>query len=70
MAFTFDKLYSFDNSQISVGGITFDQVSDSLEYKKEKGIYYLGELLDYDAPCGGYNLMWAIATGLHVSNKM
>lgn len=70
MTFTFDELYDFDNSQISVGGIPFNQLTNSLEYKKEKGVYFLGELLNYDAPCGGYNLMWAIATGLHVSNKM
>ena len=70
MTFTFDELYEFDDSQISVGGIKFDQLTDSLEYKKEKGVYFLGELLNYDAPCGGYNLMWAIATGLYVANKM
>ena len=70
MTMTFDKLYDFDNSQISVGGITFDQLNESLESKKEKGIYFLGELLDYDAPCGGHNLMWAIATGLFLSEKI
>lgn len=68
LSFTFDKLYGFENSQISVGGIKLDEISDKLESKKEKGIYFLGELLDIDAPCGGYNLMWAIGSGLYLSD--
>ena len=68
LSFTFDKLYGFDNSQISVGGVKLNQLSDELESKKEKGIYFIGELIDVDAPCGGYNLMWAIGSGLYLSN--
>ena len=68
LSFTFDKLYGFENSQISVGGIKLDEINDKLESKKEKGIYFLGELLDVDAPCGGYNLMWAIGSGLYLSD--
>lgn len=70
LPFTFQELYGFDYSQISVGGIDFNELSPSLESLKEEGIYFLGELLDYDAPCGGYNLMWAIGTGLYLSEKM
>ena len=28
------------------------------------GLYVVGEALDVDAPCGGYNLHWAWASGL------
>ena len=28
------------------------------------------ELLDYDAPCGGHNIMWAIGSALYLSDKM
>ncbi len=28
------------------------------------GLYIIGEALDVDGPCGGYNLHWAWATGL------
>ena len=70
LPFTFKDFYGFDYSQISVGGIEFEDVSLSLESLKEEGVFFLGELLDYDAPCGGHNLMWAIGTGLYLSNKM
>ena len=70
LPFTFSELYGFDYSQISVGGVDFVGLSPLLESLKEEGIYFLGELLDYDAPCGGYNLMWAIGTALYLSDKM
>ena len=70
LPFTFQELYGFDYSQISVGGIDFDDLSPQLESLKEEGVYFIGELLDYDAPCGGHNLMWAIGTGLYLSDKM
>ncbi len=68
LTFTFDKLYGFDNSQVSVGGIPFEQLNEKLESKTEKGLHFLGELLNYDAPCGGYNLMWAIGSALYLSD--
>ena len=70
LPFTFTDFYGFDYSQISVGGIDFVELSPLLESLKEEGIYFLGELLDFDAPCGGYNLMWAIGTALYLSDKM
>lgn len=68
LSFTFDKLYGFENSQISVGGISLSNINDKLESKIEKNIYFAGELIDIDAPCGGYNLMWAIGSGLYLSD--
>ena len=68
LSFIFDKLYGFENSQISVGGISLSDISNNLESKLEKNIYFAGELIDIDAPCGGYNLMWAIGSGLYLSD--
>ncbi len=70
LEFKFDKLYGFENSQISVGGILLNEVNNDLMSKKEKGIYFAGEMLDVDAPCGGYNLMWAIGSALYISDKL
>jgi predicted flavoprotein YhiN len=32
--------------------------------KASDELYIVGELLDYDGPCGGFNLNWAFHTGL------
>jgi hypothetical protein len=34
-----------------------------MEFHHVKGLYVLGEALDVDAPCGGFNLHWAFVTG-------
>ncbi len=56
--------FGFERAQVSVGGVECDQVNpETLESKKYKGLYIIGELLDVDGECGGYNLhaAWASA---------
>ncbi len=50
----------FDNSQVTAGGVDTSQF-DSLTMmsKREKGFYCIGEILDIDGDCGGFNLQWA-----------
>ena len=64
LEFTFDKSYGFDFSQVSVGGVQVCEVDQNLMSKREKNVYIIGELLDIDGPCGGYNLTWAFASAI------
>lgn len=47
----------------TAGGVSFDEVDDNLMLKKLPGVFVAGEMLDYDAPTGGYLLQAAFATG-------
>ena len=69
LEFTFEDFYDFIYSQVSVGGVDLSMVNDHLESKHEKGVYLLGELLDVDGPCGGYNLTWAFASAIHATKN-
>lgn len=40
----------------TVGGISLDAVDDDFQLKNMKQVYVIGEMLDYDAPTGGYLL--------------
>lgn len=62
--FTFDHSYGFDFSQVSIGGVAITEVDDNLMSKREKNVYLIGELLNIDGPCGGYNLTWAFASAI------
>ncbi|MBU5481504.1 NAD(P)/FAD-dependent oxidoreductase [Blautia sp. MSJ-19] len=54
----------FEQAQVCSGGVDTSQVSpETLESKLHKGLYFAGELLDIDGPCGGYNLQWAWSSG-------
>lgn len=55
---------SFDNAQVCAGGADTTEIEDyRLESKLHRGLYVVGELLDVDGICGGYNLQWAWTTG-------
>ncbi len=62
--FTFDGTYGFDFSQVSVGGIDISEVDNNLMSRREKNVFIIGELLNIDGPCGGYNLTWAFASAI------
>ncbi|QAT42467.1 aminoacetone oxidase family FAD-binding enzyme [Aminipila luticellarii] len=52
-------------AQCTGGGVLLDEVCmDTMESKMEEGLYFAGEILDYDGPCGGYNLHHAWLTGI------
>ena len=56
---------SFDKAQVCSGGIPLNEIDiKTMESKKQKGLYIVGELLDVDGDCGGYNLEWAWITGM------
>lgn len=57
-----------DNAQISAGGVSLTEVTEELESKLHKGVYFAGEMLDVDGKCGGYNLQWAWSSG-YVAGK-
>ena len=48
-----------DKAQVSSGGIRLSSVDDTMQYKSCKGLYIIGEALNVDGRCGGYNLQWA-----------
>ncbi|MBQ1186533.1 MAG: aminoacetone oxidase family FAD-binding enzyme [Clostridia bacterium] len=55
----------FLNSQVSAGGIaTLEFSNTTLMSKRYKGLFVVGELLDIDGDCGGFNLSWAFASGM------
>ncbi|MCR5518637.1 MAG: aminoacetone oxidase family FAD-binding enzyme [Lachnospiraceae bacterium] len=45
--------------QVSAGGIVLDEITDSYESVRYPGLYMVGEMLDVDGICGGYNLHFA-----------
>jgi uncharacterized flavoprotein (TIGR03862 family) len=47
----------------SAGGINFDELDPNLMLKKIPGIFCAGEMLDWEAPTGGYLLTACFATG-------
>lgn len=71
LSFHISGLYDFCDSQVTLGGISLSCVSSkNLESKLEENVYFLGEVLDVDGPCGGYNLGWCLASSLALASSL
>lgn len=56
---------TFDEAQVSAGGVDTSQIApESMMVMNIPGLYIVGELLDVDGICGGYNLHFAWASGM------
>jgi predicted flavoprotein YhiN len=47
----------------TAGGIAFDELDERFMIKRLPGVFAAGEMLDWEAPTGGYLLQGAFATG-------
>lgn len=53
----------YEKAQVTRGGVSLTELTDSLESIKHPGLFFAGEVLDVDGTCGGYNLQWAFSSG-------
>ncbi|MEJ2373667.1 MAG: aminoacetone oxidase family FAD-binding enzyme, partial [Sulfurimonas sp.] len=54
----------FKMAMITRGGISLKEIDPkTMQSKLIKGLYFCGEIMDLDGPCGGYNLQWSFASG-------
>ena len=52
--------YGKERAQVTAGGAATEQVcAETMESKISPDLYLIGELLDIDGKCGGYNLHFA-----------
>lgn len=56
---TVKDTYSFKEAQISLGGVDLKEINEYFEAKAYPHLYILGEALNNDGACGGYNLYFA-----------
>ena len=71
MRFKVKGLKGWNEAQVTAGGISLAQVDElTMESKLISGLFFSGEVLDYDGPCGGYNLHHAWLTGIRAGKGM
>ena len=60
----------FDYAQVTRGGIDCADIGEDMQSKLQKGLYLVGEYVDVDGDCGGYNLLWAFASGVRAAKSI
>jgi predicted Rossmann fold flavoprotein len=54
----------FKMAMITRGGINLKEINPkTMESKIIDGLYFCGEIMNLDGPCGGYNLQWSFSSG-------
>lgn len=69
--FTPTNAGEFDNAQVTSGGASCKEIDfNSCQSKKYSHLYIVGELVDIDGICGGYNLHWAWSSGIMAAKNI
>ncbi len=54
----------YRTAEVTLGGVDCDELSSkTMESKKTKGLYFIGEVVDITGWLGGYNFQWAWSSG-------
>ncbi len=62
---------SFEQCQVCAGGVVTKEICrNTMESLKIKNLYFVGEVVDIDGTCGGYNLQWAWTSGYLAGNSV
>ena len=61
---------SLDRSISAAGGISFDAIDDHFMLTEFPGAFVSGEMIDWEAPTGGYLLQATFATAVHAANAI
>nr|WP_026470957.1 NAD(P)/FAD-dependent oxidoreductase [Alkanindiges illinoisensis] len=55
----------YRTAEVTLGGVdTTELSSKTMESKKQKGLYFIGEVMDVTGHLGGFNFQWAWASGV------
>jgi predicted Rossmann fold flavoprotein len=66
---TLIKDIDFNTAMVTRGGVSLKDIDQkSMQSKKIANLYFCGEVIDIDGPCGGYNLQWAFSSGYFVAS--
>ena len=61
----------WDYAQVTKGGVSLDEIDlTAMKSRLVENLYFAGEVIDYDGPCGGYNLQNAFETGMLAGEEM
>lgn len=68
--FNIDGIKDFENAQVTSGGVDLTEIDNNFASKRIRGLYFAGEMLDVDGLCGGYNITFAILSGIKVGKQI
>lgn len=63
--------FGYSKAEVTKGGVSTDEVDKmTMMSHKEKGLYFMGEVLDVTGKLGGYNFQWAFSSAYSVASAL
>jgi uncharacterized flavoprotein (TIGR03862 family) len=62
--------FSIDRAISSAGGIKFESLDENFMLKNIPGVFVAGEMLDWEAPTGGYLLQGTLSSAVYTARRM
>ena len=70
LKFEIDNIASLENAQVAKGGVPLAEIDmNTMQSKIVPHLYFTGEILNINGDCGGYNLYFAWATAIALSEN-
>ena len=70
MKLSIKSTYSLEYAQVSKGGVDVSELNPNFSLKKDPNIYLMGEMIDINGVCGGFNLMYAFMSAMVVGKDL
>jgi len=71
LSFNIVDTKGFETCEVCAGGVELSEINlENMESKYQKDLFFIGEVLDVDGDCGGYNLHWAWSSAHTVALNM
>lgn len=65
-----EKPFAIERCISTAGGINFESIDENFMIKNNRKTYVIGEMLDWEAPTGGYLLQACISNGAFVAKQI
>ena len=62
--------FGFERAEVTKGGVDTKEIDLNLMSKKEKNLFFVGEVLDVTGELGGYNFQWAFSSAVRVARYL
>ena len=58
--------FGFERAEVTKGGVDVNEIGFDMQSKNEKGLYFIGEVLNVTGELGGYNFQWAFSSAYNL----
>ena len=55
--------FGYTKAEVTKGGVVLEELDENFQSKYQKGLFFIGEVVDVTGELGGYNFQWAFSSG-------